>query len=466
MITRADLMARAERQQLRTIAAPAKRGDILDRRGRVLATSVDADTIYAVPSDISDHAAVVARLCDALGDCTDRERQGLADRLRRQKNFAYVRRQVSPDEAQRVADLNLEGIGFLKESRRFYPNRELGAHLLGYVGLDNNGLGGIEFAYDKQIRGKDGKVQIHTDARRRAFSRFERPSDVPTGGATFELTIDEYLQHIAERELHAGVVENRAAGGSAIVMNPRTGEILAMANEPTFNPNAYRDFPETHQRNRAVQDLYEPGSTFKIVTASAAIDENVMPIDTLIDTSPGVIRVGGDVIDEYGRHNYGVAVLRRRHRQVEQRRGGQDWVSGRGLPAQPVRAAVRVRPTDLARFPGRKSRHRLGSGEVDGPRARLGVDGLSGRRDTAADGGGRQLDCQWRRTRRAARRAGDVPRQSALRRPAEGASADRQPRDRRRDDDDHGTGRRRAEPRSSLRFPVTRSPEKRAPPRS
>ncbi len=199
-----------------------------------------------------------------------------------------------------------KGIGFLKESRRFYPNRELGAHLLGFVGLDNNGLGGIEFAYEKQIRGKDGKVQIHTDARRRAFSRFERPSDVPTGGATFELTIDEYLQHIAERELHAGVVENRAAGGSAIVMNPRTGEILAMANEPTFNPNAYRSFPETHQRNRAVQDLYEPGSTFKIVTASAAIEEHVMPIETLIDTSPGVIRVGGDLIDEYGRHNYGV----------------------------------------------------------------------------------------------------------------------------------------------------------------
>ena len=306
VVARADLMARAERQQLRTIAAPAKRGDILDRRGRVLATSVDADTIYAVPSDISDHLAVVARLCDALVDCKDRERQGLADRLRKQKNFAYVRRQVSPEEARRVADLNLEGIGFLKESRRFYPNRELGAHLLGYVGLDNNGLGGIEFAYEKQIRGKDGKVQIHTDARRRAFSRFERPSDVPTGGATFELTIDQYLQHIAERELHAGVVENRAAGGSAIVMNPRTGEILAMANEPTFNPNAYRDFPETHQRNRAVQDLYEPGSTFKIVTASAAIEEHVMPIDTLIDTNPGMIRVGGDVIDEYRGHNYHV----------------------------------------------------------------------------------------------------------------------------------------------------------------
>ena len=306
VFARAELMARAERQQRRTIAAPAKRGDILDRRGRVLATSVDADTIYAVPSEITDHPAAVVRLCDALGDCSEREQQALGDRLRRQKNFTYVRRQVSPDAARRVADLNLEGIGFLKESRRFYPKRELGAHLLGYVGLDNSGLGGIEFAYDRQIRGKDGKVQIHTDARRRAFSRFERPSDVPTAGATFELTIDEYLQHVAERELHAGVVENRAAGGSAIIMDPRTGEILAMANEPTFNPNAFRDFPEAHQRNRAVQDLYEPGSTFKVVTASAAIEEHVMPVDSLIDTGPGTIRVGADTIDEYRGHNYGV----------------------------------------------------------------------------------------------------------------------------------------------------------------
>jgi cell division protein FtsI (penicillin-binding protein 3) len=306
VIARADLMARAERQQLRTVAAPAKRGDILDRRGRVLATSVDVDTIYAVPSDIADHAAAIARLCKVLRDCTDRERQGLVDRFRRQRNFAYVRRQVSPEDARKVADLNLEGIGFLKESRRFYPKRELGAHLLGYVGLDNNGLGGIEFAYEKLIRGKDGKVQIHTDARRRAFSRFERPSDVPTGGATLELTIDEYVQHVAERELHAGVVASRAAGGSAIVMDPRTGEILAMANEPTFNPNAYRSFPQAHQRNRAVQDLYEPGSTFKIVTAAAAIEDRVMPVDALIDTSPGLIRIGRDVIDEYRGHNYGV----------------------------------------------------------------------------------------------------------------------------------------------------------------
>ncbi len=299
----ADLVARAERQQMRTVTAPAKRGDLLDRRGHVLATSVDADTVYAVPSEISDPEGTAARLCAAFGDCTPKERQALTDRLRQQRAFTYVRRQVSPEESRRVAALNLEGVGFIKESRRFYPNRELAAHLLGYVGIDNSGLSGIESAYDSQIRGKPGTVLIQTDAKRHAFSRFERP---PTTGSTVELTVDEYLQHVVERELHAGVVANRAAGGAAIVMNPHTGEILAIANEPTFNPNAYRDSAEIDRRNRAVQDLYEPGSTFKVVTASAAIEEKVMPIDTLIDTNPGQIRIGGRVVGEASHHNYGV----------------------------------------------------------------------------------------------------------------------------------------------------------------
>lgn len=303
----ADLVARAERQQMRTIPAPSKRGDILDRRGRVLATSVDADSIYAVPSEIGDTDAAAAKLCAALDDCSPKERRAIADRLGRQKNFAYVRRQVSPEEVRRVAALNLDGIGFVKENRRFYPNKELAASLLGYVGLDNVGLSGIEASYDSQIRGKAGAVLIHTDARRHAFSRVEKP---PTAGATIELTIDEYLQYVAERELHAGVVENHAAAGSAIVMNPHTGEILAMANEPTFNPNVYREFDDSERRNRAVQDLYEPGSTFKVVTVSAALEDKVMTPDTVIDTNPGVIRLGSRVVTEASHHNYGVLTLR------------------------------------------------------------------------------------------------------------------------------------------------------------
>jgi cell division protein FtsI (penicillin-binding protein 3) len=299
----ADLTARAARQQSGSHETPGKRGDILDRRGHLLATSVDVDSIYAVPSEIHNDEETVRKLCDAFGDCSAREREALTDRLKNQRFFAYVRRQVSPDEARRVAALNLDGVGFIKESRRFYPNKELAAHLLGYVGVDGDGLEGLEWTYDSQIRGKPGTVLIHTDAKRHAYSRFERP---PTTGSTIELTIDEYLQHIAERELHAGVATYQAEGGTAIIMNPRTGEILAMANEPTFNPNAYREAAERGRRNRAVQDLYEPGSTFKIVTASAAIEENVMPLSTMIDTSPGYIRIGNSIVDEYQGHKYGV----------------------------------------------------------------------------------------------------------------------------------------------------------------
>jgi cell division protein FtsI/penicillin-binding protein 2 len=305
VVRHADLVARAERQQMRTIPAPAMRGDIVDRRGRVLATSVDADSIVAVPSEINDAEAVVRQLCQAFADCSAKERRQLVDKLSHQKAFAYVRRQVSPEVSRRVAALNLDGIGSIKESRRYYPNRTLAANLLGYVGLDNAGLAGLEATYDTQIRGKAGTILVHTDARRHAFSRLEHP---PTSGATVELTIDEYLQFVAERELHAGIVASHALGGSAIIMNPHTGEILAMADEPTFNPNAYRDFDEETRRNRAVQDLYEPGSTFKIVTASAAIEEHVMSVDAMIDTHPGVIHIAGrpKPVTEASHHDYGV----------------------------------------------------------------------------------------------------------------------------------------------------------------
>ncbi|MBI4265521.1 MAG: transpeptidase family protein [Acidobacteria bacterium] len=296
-----DLSGRAERQQSRTIEAPAKRGEILDRGGRVLAYSVDAESIYAVPTEIDNPDTAAAALCGALEDCTGRERQAIADRIRRGRAFAYVRRQASPDQARRVAALQLAGIGFMKENRRFYPNKDLAAHVLGYVGVDNTGLNGIEAAYDSLIKGQPGTVLIQTDARRQAFSRVERP---PTTGATLELTIDQYLQHVAERELRLGVEENRAAAGSIVVMDPKTGEILALANWPTFNPNAYRDSRPESQRNRAVQDLYEPGSTFKIVTASAAFEEKVVGPSDAIDVSEGQIRFGSRQIDDD--HRYGV----------------------------------------------------------------------------------------------------------------------------------------------------------------
>ena len=303
---RADLAARADRQQSSTFDVPAKRGDLVDRNGHLLAYSVDGDSVYAVPTELldagKDPVHVAATLCDALKDCTAEERKKLITRFSTRKPFAVVRKGANPDQVKRIADLQLEGIGFIKESRRFYPNRDLAAHILGYTGGDRgDGLAGVEATYDTLIKGKPGRISMQIDANRRAFGRIEQP---PTAGDSLELTIDAELQHVVERELAVGVRENGAEGGSALVMDPWTGELLALANYPTFNPNVFSQFDEDARRNRAIQDLYEPGSTFKIVTASAALEQKVVKPDDQIDVTGGTIRFGSRVIHDT--HNYGV----------------------------------------------------------------------------------------------------------------------------------------------------------------
>jgi cell division protein FtsI (penicillin-binding protein 3) len=300
VVEHASYLARAARQQKRVVVAPAKRGDLVDRRGRTLASSVEVDSLYAVPAEVGDAARAADVICAALERCDDRERQSLLERLGRSRPFVYLRRHLSPAETGRIGALGLTGIFFLKEDRRIYPNSELAAHVLGYVGLDNVGLGGTEAVYDRLIRGQDGSVLVHSDAKRRAFSRVDRP---PTAGVTLELTIDYYLQHVAERELRAAVARHGALGGTAIIMEPWTGEILALANEPTFNPNVSVKAFEV-RRNRAIQEVYEPGSTFKIVTASAALDERVVDPESRIDVSEGAIRFGPRRIEDV--HRYGV----------------------------------------------------------------------------------------------------------------------------------------------------------------
>jgi cell division protein FtsI (penicillin-binding protein 3) len=284
-----EFVSKAERQHMRTLTVPALRGDIVDRDNRVLATSADVETIYAVSSEIDDPQKTAASLCGAIDNCSAVDRAGLVDRLSKKKPFQYVKRHVSPEEASRVRALGLDGIGFMAESHRFYPNRNLLGPILGYVGLDNKGLGGIEQSFNAVIRGADGKVIVVTDAKKKAFDRIERP---PSAGASIELTIDSVLQHQVERELAIGIDENRAEGGVAIVMDPWTGEILAMASEPAFNPNVYGKIDPELRHNRAVEAIYEPGSTFKTVTASAALEEKVLTPDTLIDCAPGYIDIG------------------------------------------------------------------------------------------------------------------------------------------------------------------------------
>ena len=297
------LVEQAARQQSRSIPTVPKRGEILDRAGRPLAFSVEADSVVAVPAEVDDPAGTTAQLCAVL-DCSDRLRETVETRLARDNFFAYVQRHVSVGTARRIQELDLPGVGLVKENRRFYPNSELGAHLLGYVGVENKGLNGLESLYDEEISGRPGRVLVQTDAHGRAFSRVERP---PTSGVSLELTIDKYIQHIAERELRAAVDAYDAVGGSVVVLDPATGEILALANEPTFNPNTFTATSDEQRLNRATQAVYEPGSIFKVITASAALEEGLFHPDELIDTTPGTIRFGGRTISDL--RNYGVLSL-------------------------------------------------------------------------------------------------------------------------------------------------------------
>jgi cell division protein FtsI (penicillin-binding protein 3) len=283
------------RQSERTLNLYPRRGPILDREGRPLAVSVDAESLYAVPQDVADPAATAAALSRALSKDAEGRREVLA-KLQRKSAFVWIERKLDPLTARRVRELQLEGIGFLAEHRRYYPQRELAAHVLGYVGLDNTGMGGIEYGLESHIRGRAAKVVVHTDARRRPVAQTERPS---TDGSTVVLALDEAVQYVAERELERAMTETQAASGMVIVVEPFSGEILAMAGRPTFNPNRYNAYPSARWRNRAVSDVFEPGSIFKIVTAAAGIQENVVAPGEVLDCGHGKIEIAGTVINDH-----------------------------------------------------------------------------------------------------------------------------------------------------------------------
>jgi cell division protein FtsI (penicillin-binding protein 3) len=283
------------RQSERTINLDPRRGAILDRDGKPLAVSVDAESLYAVPQDIENPAATARALAGAL-ELDPAERKDLAAQLQKSRAFVWVRRKVDPGTAQRVRALQLDGIGFLTENRRYYPKRELASQVLGYVGLDNTGMSGIEYGFEDLIRGRADKVVVHTDARRRPVGHTERPS---TEGHTVVLTLDESIQYVAERELERALAETQAVAGVAIVLEPFTGEVLAMANRPGFNPNRFAASPAGRWRNRAVADAYEPGSIFKIVTAAAGIQERVVEPEEVLDCGHGVIEIAGIRINDH-----------------------------------------------------------------------------------------------------------------------------------------------------------------------
>jgi cell division protein FtsI (penicillin-binding protein 3) len=295
VLNRAGYERQAARQSERTIVLDPRRGAILDRAGHPLAVSVDAESIYAVPQEVSDPAATAQALAKALGLDASGRREVLAQ-LQKSRGFVWVRRKVDPVTVRAVRDLQLEGVGFLTENRRYYPKRDLASQVLGYVGVDNTGMSGIEYAFDGQIRGRAAKVAIQIDARRRAVGHAEKPS---TEGRTVVLTLDESIQHSAERELDRALAETGAISGVVVVLEPSTGEILALANRPAFNPNRPGAYASGRWKNRAVVDAYEPGSIFKIFTAAAALQEGVVDPDETIDCGDGFIEIAGMRINDH-----------------------------------------------------------------------------------------------------------------------------------------------------------------------
>jgi cell division protein FtsI (penicillin-binding protein 3) len=304
-----EFQERAEKQQLRTFEVAPRRGVLYDRNLHELAMTVQADSFYAVPSEIDDkqRAAWVQSTARALapvvhtdpGDALTGEAQ-IAERLTNGHSFAWVARRVTPEAAARVKALGIKGIYSQKEFERFYPDNEIAAQALGYVGIDDNGLGGLEEKYEPQLHGVPGRMYTAMDARRKVLGSSERE---PEPGQNMVLTIDENIQFLAERALDHAMEKTNADSGTVVVQDVHTGQILALAIRPTFNPNLARKTSPALLKNHAVSDVYEPGSVFKLVTYSAALDQHLTAPDDMIDCQGGQITLAGRVIhDNQGEH--------------------------------------------------------------------------------------------------------------------------------------------------------------------
>ncbi len=301
-----ELAARAERQQERLVRLESKRGTIYDRMGRELAVSVDVDSVYAVPSGVANPRVLAQRLSRILHE----DQRSLERRLASDKRFVWLSRKIDPARAEKVKDLGSKKVGLLLEARRFYPKKALAGPILGFIGMDNEGLEGVELSYDEALRGVNGWVLAEKDA----FGRTVFPGGpgfeytLPRPGNDIALTVDEVIQHIAEKELDKALVQSHAKGGVCIVMNPQTGELLALsvrsspAVRPAFNPNTPQHYKPGEWRNRALTDAFEPGSIFKPFLAAAALEEKVVHPLERFDCSSGKIQVADRVISDAKKH--------------------------------------------------------------------------------------------------------------------------------------------------------------------
>src|SRR5947207_6483538 len=277
---------RAQHQQQRTEEVSARRGIIYDRQGHELAMSINVDSVFAVPTEMPNPASTIS----LVARITKQDPRELLANCEDSKTFCWVARKPDPEISARIRSLNLRGVYFQKESKRYYPKSELAAQVLGYVGMDDAGLSGIEREYEDQLHGRPGQRLISLDARKQWFGSVEKQ---PEPGENIVLTIDEKIQYIAERELEVAMEQTKAISGTVVVANTRTGEILALANRPTFNPNLSREIRPERLKNHAVSDVYEPGSTFKLVTIAGALEEKLTRPVELFDCQMGSIVING-----------------------------------------------------------------------------------------------------------------------------------------------------------------------------
>jgi cell division protein FtsI (penicillin-binding protein 3) len=289
-----EYLARAQRQQQRTIEITPKRGTIFDRNRKPLAMSIPVDSAFGVPSEIVDEHLAARLLSGVVG----KPQEELEARFESSRSFVWIARKLPPEKAEAITALNLKGIYLQKENQRFYPKRDLAAHVLGFVDLDEKGLGGIEYELDNEIRGASGKIVVMEDARKRWFDGSQAKLEA---GADVFLTLDEKIQYLAQRELDQAIASTHAIAGTAVVMNPNTGEILALANWPTFNPNRASDAKAEARMDRAVSALYEPGSTFKLITLAAAFNEGITRPSEVFDCENGSVLVSGHRIHDHKR---------------------------------------------------------------------------------------------------------------------------------------------------------------------
>ncbi len=299
---RASFLANIGRKQHSLyVELEARRGTIYDSNQKPEAVNIATDSVYAAPNEMKDKdkEAAIRQLSPILNI----SESNLQNKIYRKKSFVWIQRKISAQQAQQIRQLKIKGIDFIKESKRCYPNAYLASQVIGFAGLDNQGLEGLELYYDKYLKGKNGFALFLRDARQKKLDLKDKTL-APRDGYDLELTIDEVIQYIAERELDNSFRVNKAKGASIIVMEPHTGEILAMASRPTYDLNEYSKVDKEQVRNRAICDMFEPGSVFKVVAASAALEEKMASEQDKFFCENGAYRVGNHILHDHTPHGW------------------------------------------------------------------------------------------------------------------------------------------------------------------